>query len=346
MLVIRVKTRREKKVISDARCQASQGNIKAESGRDDEPGFLAAKGRAASVLQPQGTWSGSLFVQECHPPQAVLTHGPCLQEWTSTYSDLGKCSEVPPKASSPSVDADLRSAKEKAYTHKIWAREHLQSTYRTDMTTTLQHAMKGVTDSSLKPGADPRQVLKLARQLHSVARARGRESRVGEALLALKQAKAMATSCIEAVQRGDDQKRRVGNKEIAVTINTPKGEHSATALDDVKGTPKPVPPGIERSAHELLHLITSDMLKMGVDGSRASTPQTPTITAGDKRATARGVASRGSESTDHDGSRSAPPRTKIASRRAPEEYLFGQISSSPIPGYPNSNRYMTEQVAL
>ena len=75
-----------------------------------------------------------------------------------------------------------------ALTHKLWAREFLQSTFNVDMTNIVQHAMCGVTNSLLKHGSDPRKVLHLAEQLHHIALARANEGRVKEAHVALKQA--------------------------------------------------------------------------------------------------------------------------------------------------------------
>jgi hypothetical protein len=75
-----------------------------------------------------------------------------------------------------------------ALTHKLWAKEYLVSTNQAELTDIAQHAMCGVTNELLKPGADPRRLIKLAEQLRSIANSRARDGLDKEAHVALKQA--------------------------------------------------------------------------------------------------------------------------------------------------------------
>lgn len=74
-----------------------------------------------------------------------------------------------------------------ALTHKLWAKEFLQSTNRADLTSIAQHSMCGVTSELLKPGVDPRKVIRLVEQLRGIALSRAQEGHKQEALVALKQ---------------------------------------------------------------------------------------------------------------------------------------------------------------
>ena len=98
------------------------------------------------------------------------------------------CARDTARAYGPVLVGQLKEAPdEQALTHKLWAKEFLQSTNRVDLTSIAQHSMCGVTSELLKPGVDPRKVIRLVEQLRGIALSRAQEGHKQEALVALKQ---------------------------------------------------------------------------------------------------------------------------------------------------------------
>ena len=116
-------------------------------------------------------------------PRARWAHARATPPGSLHYTPAGPCA-----LALRSGSALLMShADAQALTHKLWAKEYLQSTNQADLTNIAQHAMCGVTSELLKPASDPRKVIRLVEQLRSVALARAREGHKQEALVALKQ---------------------------------------------------------------------------------------------------------------------------------------------------------------
>ena len=255
-----------------------------------------------------------------------------------------------------------------ALTHKLWAKEYVKSTYQADLTNIVQHSMCGLTNELLKPDSDPRKVIRLAEQLRIVARTRAQEGLIKEALVALKQAKGMAATCLSNIRSGADMRRTIGCKETAVAIYSPKSVHAAPGPDESKGMRS-----TEHRANELLICITCDIVELA---SKPAVPE-PLIkrTAREKSdmVSARSAMGTSRLRTDRSGamsalligspvitifpelpfgkslpwagtstSRSMAMKEKNDKKSAGErDWLCGQIASSPIVGYEDSDRYMT-----
>ena len=254
-----------------------------------------------------------------------------------------------------------------ALTHKLWAKDYLNSTYRVELTNIVEHAMCGVTNELLKPGADPRKVVKLAENLRAVALTRLQEGRVKEAQLALKQAKAMTESCIAAIKSGADLRRIVGVQELGLALATPKSVRAAPQPDHEMGAQNRH--NVEHKANELLIRITCDLVDLTSKAAAVTVAQDASHTS--RQMTFVGTARSG---TDRRGALSAPPapiitihleewpgasslrkelpwaaasgvgttslnqianaRERSNRPRTESDFLCGQIASSPIAGFP------------
>ena len=126
----------------------------------------------------------------------------------------------------------------------------------------------------------------------------------------------MTESCITAVQRGADLRQKVGCKEVAITIHTPKSVRAAPEPDDRRGAPGMR--SVEHEANELLIRITCDIVALS---SKPDKPTMETITrdsSGPNRAMSQrsrsGRSETGRKLTERSGVVSAPlPSITISS---------------------------------
>ena len=217
-----------------------------------------------------------------------------------------------------------------ALTHKLWAKEFLQSTNRADLTSIAQHSMCGVTSELLKPGVDPRKVIRLVEQLRGIALSRAQEGHKQEALVALKQvtfivpalhrkataasqgrsvsvltlrvddqARGMIESCLQTIQRGSDLRRVVGVKEAGVALLTPSSMHASPDPEKGKGMRS-----AEHAAKELQIQIACDLVELSAKQADTSQPLSARQASG--RGSARGASVTFPQHTNRSGAMSAP----------------------------------------
>ena len=164
----------------------------------------------------------------------------------------------------------------------------------------------------------------------------------------------MTQSCIQAIERGSDLRRPVGVKEVAVALMTPDVSSQKNAISTLGMR------SAEHKAKELLLRITCDLLELS---SKTGTDQVTTARTSLEYPSARGGGEMFRNPTDRSGAMSAPPEapsitiveenllspankrvpwgatsTRDMSRRKKKplewDFLCGQISSSPIAGFP------------
>jgi hypothetical protein len=223
-----------------------------------------------------------------------------------------------------------------ALTHKLWAKEFLQSTNRADLTSIAQHSMCGVTSELLKPGVDPRKVIRLVEQLRGIALSRAQEGHKQEALVALKQvtfivpalhrkataasqgpglcacidvrvdsqARGMIESCLQTIQRGSDLRRVVGVKEAGVALLTPSSMHASPDPEKGKGMRS-----AEHAAKELQIQIACDLVELSA--KQADTAQPLSARQASGRGSARGASLTFPQHTNRSGAMSAPPAPSL-----------------------------------
>ncbi len=222
-----------------------------------------------------------------------------------------------------------------ALTHKLWAKEFLQSTNRADLTSIAQHSMCGVTSELLKPGVDPRKVIRLVEQLRGIALSRAQEGHKQEAIVALKQvtfilpalhrkataasqgrsvsvltlrvddqARGMIESCLQTIQRGSDLRRVVGVKEAGVALLTPSSMHASPDPEKGKGMRS-----AEHAAKELQIRVACDLVELSAKPADTAQPVSAPQASG--RGSARGASLTFPQHTNRSGAMSAPPAPSL-----------------------------------